>query len=177
MNAWVKGTYASLHWIAMAKEMVMGRMQVRTIFDPHRFRSTDVSPGAMIIAHYTAPTLAKPTAWILKISPYRKSKKILTAATLADALRGCDTYAQKEVLPGSVSRGLSRNARWRWEPASDSQKAFILKAWKGRKVVTAPDGLGKAIPATEEGLRAMKKGEAANLITRLKHGALVGPIN
>lgn len=129
----------------------------------------------MLIAHYTAPTLAKPTAWILKISPYRKSKKILTAATLADAIRGCDTYAQKEVLPGKVSRGLSRNANWRWEPASDNQKKFILKAWKGRKVTTTSDGQGRAIPATEEELRTMKKGEAANVITRLKHGALVGP--
>ncbi|PIL31885.1 transporter [Ganoderma sinense ZZ0214-1] len=128
--------------------------------------------GAMFIAHYTAPTLAKPTAWILKISPYRKSKKILTAATLTDAIRGCDTYAQKEVFPGGVSRGLSRNARWRWEPATESQKKFVLKAWKGRKVVTASNGLGKAIPATEEGLRTLKKGAAANLITRLKHGAL-----
>ncbi|KAM5529998.1 hypothetical protein V8D89_016337 [Ganoderma adspersum] len=128
--------------------------------------------GAMFIAHYTAPTLAKSTAWVLKISPYRKSKKILTAATLAGAIRGCDTYAQKEILPGGVSRGLSRNARWRWEPASESQKKFVLKAWKGRKVVTTPNGLGKSLPATEEGLRALKKGEAANLITRLKHGAL-----
>ncbi|KAI1788749.1 P-loop containing nucleoside triphosphate hydrolase protein [Ganoderma leucocontextum] len=128
--------------------------------------------GAMFVAHYTAPTLAKPTAWILKISPFRRSKKILTAATLADAIRGCDTYAQKEVLPGGVSRGLSRNARWRWEPASETQKKFVLKAWKGRKVVATPDGLGRAMHATEEGLREMKKGEAANLITRLKHGAL-----
>lgn len=138
-------------------------------------RSIYISPGAMFTAHYTAPTLAKSTAWALKISPYRKSKKILTATTLSDAIRGCDTYAQKEILPGGVSRGLLRNARWRWEPASESQKKFVLKAWKGRKVVTAPNGLGRALPATEEGLRALKKGEAANLITRLKHGALVSP--
>ena len=111
---------------------------------------------------------------MLRISPYRKNKQILKAATLADAIRGCDTYAQKEILPGTVALGLLRNSRWRWEPASETQKQFILKRWKDRKVIAAADGLGKAMHTTEDGLRALKKGEAANIITRLKHGALVG---
>ena len=110
---------------------------------------------------------------MLGISPFRRNKKILTAATLQDALRGCDTYAQREILIGTMSLGLLRTAKWRWEPASDSQKQFILKRWKARKVLAAADGFRKAIPATEEGLRTLKKGEAANIITRLKHGAQV----
>lgn len=113
------------------------------------------------------------TAYMLKISPFRRSKKILTAATLADAIRGCDTYAQKEVLRGTLALGLLRTAKWRWEIATDSQKQFIQKRWKARKVLASADGQGKTLRATEDGLQAMKKGEAANIITRLKHGAQV----
>ncbi|TFK93509.1 P-loop containing nucleoside triphosphate hydrolase protein [Polyporus arcularius HHB13444] len=123
------------------------------------------------VAHYTSPTMPRMTAFVLKISPFRRNKKILTATTLADAIRGCDTYAQKEVLPGLVGHGLLRTAKWRWEPASETQKQFILKRWKARKVITDADGEGKSRLATEEGLKNMKKGEAANIITRLKHGA------
>ncbi|CDO71637.1 hypothetical protein BN946_scf184911.g107 [Trametes cinnabarina] len=122
-------------------------------------------------AHYTPPTMPKSTAYILKISPFRKSKKILSAGTLAEAIRGCDTYAQTKVLSGSVALGLLRGAKWRWEPATDSQKQFIMKRWKARKVPTAADGQSKALVATEDGLQNLKKGEAANIITRLKHGA------
>ena len=110
---------------------------------------------------------------MLKISPFRRNKKILTATTLADAVRGCDTYATKEVLQGTIGLGLLRMAKWRWEPASESQKQFILKRWKARKVLATADGEGKSLLATDEGLKTMKKGEAANIITRLKHGAQV----
>ncbi|RPD82473.1 P-loop containing nucleoside triphosphate hydrolase protein [Lentinus tigrinus ALCF2SS1-7] len=126
---------------------------------------------AKYVAHYTSPTMHQATAFMLKISPFRRSKKILTATTLADAIRGCDTYAQKEVLPGQVGLGLLRTAKWRWEPASESQKQFIIKRWKARKVIAAADGEGRSRPATEEGLKDLRKGEAANIITRLKHGA------
>ncbi|KAI8990514.1 P-loop containing nucleoside triphosphate hydrolase protein [Trametes punicea] len=123
------------------------------------------------IAHYTPPTMPRATAYILKISPFRKSKKIISAGTLAEAIRGCDTYAQTKVLSGNVALGLLRGAKWRWEPATDSQKQFIMKRWKSRKVLTTADGPGKTLLATEDGFKALKKGEAANIITRLKHGA------
>ncbi len=110
---------------------------------------------------------------MLGISPFRRNKKILTAATLADAIRGCDTYAQKWVVPGMMAVGLLRTAKWRWAPASAPQKQFILKRWKARKVLATADGQGKSLVATEDGLSRMKKGEAANIITRLKHGAQV----
>lgn len=136
-------------------------------------RDSDQPTDAKYVAHYTSPTMNQPTAFMLKISPFRRSKKILTAKTLPDAIRGCDTYAQREVLPGQVGLGLLRTARWRWEPASDSQKQFILKRWKARKVIAAADGEGKSRLATEDGLKDLRKGEAANIITRLKHGAQV----
>ncbi|KAH9898317.1 P-loop containing nucleoside triphosphate hydrolase protein [Cubamyces lactineus] len=122
-------------------------------------------------AHYTPPTMPRGTAYMLKISPYRKSKKILSATDLAGAIRGCDTYARTKVLTGNVALGLLRGAKWRWELATDSQKQFIMKRWKARKVLAVADGQRKALLATEDGLKTLKKGEAANIITRLKHGA------
>lgn len=61
--------------------------------------------GEKYQAHYTPPTLTRGTAYMLKISPYRRSKKILSAQTLAEAIRDCDTYAQSKVLPGQVALG------------------------------------------------------------------------
>ena len=75
------------------------------------FHHTKIRPrfipytGGQYQAHYTPPTLPKGTAFILKISPFRKSKKILSAATLAEAIRGCDTYAQNKIVPGNVGLG------------------------------------------------------------------------
>ena len=50
-----------------------------------------------------------------------------------------------------------------------------MKRWKARKVLAVADGQRKPMLATEDGLKTLKKGEAANIITRLKHGAQVRP--
>lgn len=55
---------------------------------------------------------------------------------------------------------LLRNARWRFEPATPSQIAFLSK-----KKQAAPIAGG-----TGWDPRTLTKGEAANLITRFKHG-------
>ena len=55
---------------------------------------------------------------------------------------------------------LSRNARWRFEPASPTQIAFL-----SQKKQAAPFEGGKGWEPT-----TLTKGEAANLITRFKHG-------
>lgn len=86
----------------------------------------------------------------------------MTAETLSDAIRGCDTYATQKILRGSLALGLLRTAKWRKAPASDSQKNFIQK----RRIKRALDQHTAA--ATLENIT---KGEAANIITRLKHGA------
>ncbi|KAL1951850.1 hypothetical protein VTO73DRAFT_999 [Trametes versicolor] len=131
----------------------------------------DGEDGEKYQAHYTPPTMTRGTAYMLKISPFRRSKKILSAQTLAEAIRGCDTYAQSKVLPGQVALGLLRSAKWRWEPASESQRMFVSKRWKTRKILTTAEGQSaKRLPGDHE-LRSLKKGEAANIITRLKHGA------
>jgi ATP-dependent helicase IRC3 len=72
---------------------------------------------------------------------------------------------------------LLRSARWRQQPASESQKQFISKRWK----VTVEDPLlgittdGKSTD-THSRIEKMTKGEAGNIITRLKHGAQVRKI-
>lgn len=60
---------------------------------------------------------------------------------------------------------LLRTARWRRTPATDSQKKFVGARWF------------KRTKATEDGnppdLSKLTKGEAANIISRIKHGAVV----
>ena len=68
--------------------------------------------------------------------------------------------------------GLLRTARWRFQPATPSQMQFVLKRWRGRNVVyTVHDG--EKTSSKEVVLKQLTKGEAANIITRLKHGAMV----
>lgn len=55
---------------------------------------------------------------------------------------------------------LFRNARWRFEPATPSQIAFL-----SQKKQAAPFEEGKGWDP-----KTLTKGEAANLITRFKHG-------
>ena len=56
-------------------------------------------------AMYTPATLPAMTAHMLKVSPYQRSRKILVARTLAEAVKGCDTYAKTKVVKGSMSLG------------------------------------------------------------------------
>ena len=54
-------------------------------------------------AHYI-PTIHAETATALKISKFRTNRKILDAGSLADAVRGCDTYASEKVVRGPLSK-------------------------------------------------------------------------
>ncbi|KAF9822124.1 hypothetical protein IEO21_00118 [Rhodonia placenta] len=105
-------------------------------------------------AHYTRAVIPLRQAMTYKIPPYQSTKQILKASTLFEAIRGADTYAKKK-----VSYRLRRSAKWRREPATDSQKAWIHTRWKK--------------PAQEQKIATMTKGEASNIISRLKHGAQV----
>ncbi|KAJ7487550.1 P-loop containing nucleoside triphosphate hydrolase protein [Mycena galericulata] len=105
-------------------------------------------------ASYT-PTIDGTTAAALNIGPFLRSRRILTASDLDDAVRGCDTYVKAKVVFGQMALGLLRTARWRMAPASEQQKKFVGKRWgKGSSRRTR-----------------MPRGEAANIISRLKHGA------
>ena len=64
---------------------------------------------------------------------------------------------------------LLRSARWRKTLATEKQKALVSKRWLKRET------LNDAAPENERlaKLANMTKGEAANIIVRLKHGAQV----
>lgn len=88
-----------------------------------------------------------------------RSRQVLTAETLNDAISGCDTWVKTKILPGQLSLALLRSARWRKSPASPGQINFLASRWRNRR----PEQIDKT--------KELTKGEAANIITRLKHGA------
>ncbi|KAJ7103579.1 P-loop containing nucleoside triphosphate hydrolase protein [Mycena belliarum] len=142
----------------------------------------DENGGRHFKAFYN-PAIDGATAAALKIGPFLRSRQILTANDLSDAVRGCDTYAKAKVVFGQMALGyacvpnsmhqfsiygcrLLRSARWRQAPASPQQKLFVEKRWGKRKLENDPDAEDKAAR-----LDRLTKGEAANIISRLKHGA------
>jgi ATP-dependent helicase IRC3 len=64
-----------------------------------------------------------------------------------------------------------RRAKWRQQPATENQKTFVESRWsKAPKYVQ-----GEMAHDAARSLRIQRltKGEAANIITRIKHGAMV----
>ncbi|KAL0951262.1 hypothetical protein HGRIS_007976 [Hohenbuehelia grisea] len=117
-------------------------------------------------ASYTPASMNKLTAIQFRVSPYFSPRPILKAPTLSKAIRGAETYVRMRVLSGSyLMAGLLRSARWRKHPATPDQKELVARKWRNY----ADDSSGKSL---EERLANLTKGEAANVITRLKHGAL-----
>ncbi|KAF8922613.1 P-loop containing nucleoside triphosphate hydrolase protein [Mucidula mucida] len=131
------------------------------------FVPEDPEHGPHWAATYTPAALDRATAFALKVSPFMRTRKVLTALQLDEAIRGCDTYALKKVVHGPMALGLLRSAKWRQAPASDSQKAFITKRWK------IDTELGDSVTVRKaERIAKLTKGEAANIISGLKHGAM-----
>lgn len=124
------------------------------------------------------------------MSPFMRSRKVLLAKSLDDAVRGCDHYAKVKVCPGPMSLGfvlsiqsatilrtistrkfrLLRTAIWRKAPASEQQKQWVAKRWGLRGSIYS-DRSSEDLSAQK--IKTLTKGEAANIITRLKHGAQV----
>ncbi|KIK70935.1 hypothetical protein GYMLUDRAFT_185101 [Collybiopsis luxurians FD-317 M1] len=113
---------------------------------------------AHFTAHYTPAALDRATAANMKVSPFLRSRRIVQSQDLSEVIKGCDTYAKTKVVFGPMALGLLRSARWRQTPASEQQLKFVAKR---RKKYSDDD--------TQ--LQRLTKGEAANIITRLKHGA------
>ncbi|KDQ63526.1 hypothetical protein JAAARDRAFT_120193 [Jaapia argillacea MUCL 33604] len=124
-------------------------------------------------AHFTPTMVDKGTAHTLKIPMFARNRKVLTAETLSDAIRGCDTYATTKVVFGPHALGLLRTARWRKHPATESQKQFVAKRWGMRGHPIESDGPPSSDKAKspQDQIANMTKGQAANIITRFKHGA------
>ncbi|KAJ6621692.1 P-loop containing nucleoside triphosphate hydrolase protein [Mycena sp. CBHHK59/15] len=129
-----------------------------------RIEPIEDDEGRYFRAFYT-PAIDKATAAALKIGPYARSRHLLTAHDLSDAVRGCDTYVKAKVVFGQMALGLLRSARWRMAPASEQQKKFVAKRW-GKKMESESEADNQA-----KRIAALTKGDAANIITRLKHGA------
>jgi hypothetical protein len=72
-------------------------------------------------AHYT-PTIHHETASALNISKFRTNRKILDASSLADAVRGCDTYVSENVLRGRLSLAQVFSLFFVWHPSLISTK-------------------------------------------------------
>jgi ATP-dependent helicase IRC3 len=85
-------------------------------------------------------------------SPYAAPREVLSAATFADAVHGCDKYAS-ENYPFFI---IGARLPWRKAPATEEQLKFL------NKLRTADDKLGP---------EDVTKGKAADMITKVKHGA------
>lgn len=85
-------------------------------------------------------------------SPYAAPREILTAATFNDAVHGADSYAAN-AFPHTF---IHRYQSWRSLPPTQGQLDFVNRL-RGR---------GKALTAAD-----LTKGRAADMITKLKHGA------
>ncbi|KIY45830.1 P-loop containing nucleoside triphosphate hydrolase protein [Fistulina hepatica ATCC 64428] len=116
-------------------------------------------------ASYTPPQTDFITARTLRTSPYRRKRLLFKALSLADAIRACDTFAQS-VVRAPRSLGLRRSAAWRKQPASESQRALVAKRWKLRNLDPGDDTNERV-----QRLKSLTKGEATNIIARLRHGA------
>lgn len=85
-------------------------------------------------------------------SPFAAPREILTAATFDDAVHGADSYAAN-AFPHSF---IHRNQPWRRLPPTQGQLDFVNRLRGKAKALTVSD---------------LTKGRAADMITKLKHGA------
>ncbi|OIW32485.1 P-loop containing nucleoside triphosphate hydrolase protein [Coniochaeta ligniaria NRRL 30616] len=85
-------------------------------------------------------------------APFAAPRELLKSTTLADAVHGCDKYAE-EIFPHTF---ISRKQRWRDGPATDGQLKFLNKIRSEDDQLTAED---------------ISKGKAGDMITKIKHGA------
>ena len=85
-------------------------------------------------------------------SPFMRSREVATAPTLVDALHGADTFAA-ERFPSSL---IAKNQRWRRAPASEGQLLFLNRLQVAEEALT---------------IDQVTKGKAADMITKIKHGA------
>jgi ATP-dependent helicase IRC3 len=73
------------------------------------FHNIEAENEAHFQAYFTPAMLHKGTAAVFKMSPFMRSRKVLTAANLSDAVRGCDTYAKTKVVFGPMTLGSGFN--------------------------------------------------------------------
>ncbi|KAG8972126.1 hypothetical protein FRC05_010294 [Tulasnella sp. 425] len=138
----------------------------------------DDKEGSPAFEAYFAPTIAGPPGAKRKGSPFMRKRKVLTSDTLGEAIKGCDNYAVKKVICGPMAVGLLRTAVWRRAPATEAQKKLLEIRHKrrfeeadGSNRVSLEKTLASIRKPVAFDLKTLTKGEAANMINRLKHGA------
>ncbi|KAH6856720.1 P-loop containing nucleoside triphosphate hydrolase protein [Chaetomium sp. MPI-CAGE-AT-0009] len=85
-------------------------------------------------------------------SPYATPREILSAATFEDAVHGCDEYASENYPPFIIRARMA----WRKAPATEGQLKLLNKLRAAKDELKPED---------------VTKGKAADMITKLKHGA------
>ncbi|KAK0478204.1 P-loop containing nucleoside triphosphate hydrolase protein [Armillaria novae-zelandiae] len=155
-------------WIAIGEEKFIleclgkGHIKVELVKD-------DAENEPYWKAMFTPAGLDKTTAYQLKINPFMRARKVCQAPSLDEAIKASDTYAKTKAVRGPMVKGLLRNAQWRKAPATDSQKAIVAKRYRlSVEDVCDPN----ATDPMALQISRMTKGEAADTIARLKHGAL-----
>jgi len=128
-----------------------------------RIDPTDQTSATKYEAYYT-PTRHREHDGV----HFERKRKILVADTVESAIRACDTYVRRKVLPGHISAQLRRTASWRLRPASLAQKHLLETRFK--RWMIPPAGPQKTSHSSFD-TNSLTKGHAANIITRLKHGA------
>ncbi|GAW06115.1 P-loop containing nucleoside triphosphate hydrolase protein [Lentinula edodes] len=147
---------SSYAWVGCGSDIYVLECLGKGFIRIEKVEATDVP--AHFSARFTPAALDRATAAGLKVSPFLRSRRILQSEDLSEAIKGCDTYAKTKVVFGPMAIGLLRSARWRKAPATPQQIALVTKRLK------------KTLDDDHE-LKNITKGEAANIITRLKHGA------
>lgn len=85
-------------------------------------------------------------------SPFATPRKLLQAATLVDAVHGADNYASEKYPRMLIGRYMS----WRKGPPTEGQLKFLNRVRGTREELKASD---------------ITKGTAADMITKIRHGA------
>ncbi|KAK4166021.1 putative ATP-dependent helicase IRC3 [Cladorrhinum sp. PSN259] len=85
-------------------------------------------------------------------SPWMPAQEILTAATFDDAVHGCDSYATEHYAQFYISSRMF----WRKQPATEHQLKLLNKFRDEENQLGPQD---------------VTKGKAADMITKIKHGA------
>lgn len=89
---------------------------------------------------------------VVSKSPYAPPREILSATTLSDAVHGADKYASEHF----VHIIISRKAAWRNKPPTEGQLKILNRIQPKHAQLTIDD---------------TTKGKAADMITKIKHGA------
>lgn len=82
-------------------------MKVQIFLGLNRFQLGDshIITGQEIFSGYFIPQLGEKIAKSAKLPTYMRRRSIVNGTTLAEVVKGCDTYVAKKILPGPMING------------------------------------------------------------------------